>query len=237
MSVRRKPVRAVCAVALWLAGCAPATEADGQEADTTAPGVSDETLYALEGEDPSEEELVSYAVPAEELIRADGIGPARAGSTLAELQAAIGAAPVRFVQAYDEDSSAICIDGASGEELYCAVIAQTSAPSADAVVELLVTRHPRFKTLEGVGPGVAIADAAVVFGDAFLSYSDADGGREYVEFDRGPVGSIRFLTLVPSNEGAKAGVYAGSAGRFHDTDEYDLDAVIGAIEVYAPLRE
>jgi hypothetical protein len=222
--------------ALWLAGCAPTTDAESQEADTAAPGVSDETLYALEGEDPSEEELVSYAVPPDELIRADSIGPARAGSTLAELQAAIGAAPVRFVQSFTADSSAICVDAAGGDELYCAVIAQTSAPSPDSVVEMLTTSHPRFKTREGVGPGVAIADAAVVFGDAFLSYSESDGGLEYVEFDRGPVGSIRFRTLVPSNETAKAGVYASTGGRFHDTDEYDPEAVIGAIEVYAPVQ-
>lgn len=228
---------AVFAAALWLAGCAPAPNADGQETETAAPGVSDETLYALEGEEPSDEELVSYAVPAEQLIRPDGIGPASAGSTLAQLQAAIGAAPVRFVESFMVDFSAVCVDDAAGDELYCAVIPATAAPTPDTRIEMLTTRHPRFKTREGVGPGVAIEDAAVVFGDAFLSYSDDNEGREYVEFDRGPVGSIRFRTLVPSNEGAKAGVYGGSAGAFHETDEYDLEAVIGAIEVYPPIRD
>jgi hypothetical protein len=233
----RRPGLAAVAAALWLAGCAPAPNADGQETDTTAPGVSDETLYALEGEDPADEELVSYAVPPEELISADSIGPARAGSTLAELQAVIGGAPVRFVQNFIVDFSAVCVDDAAGDELYCAVIPATDAPSPDTTIEMLTTRHPRFKTREGVGPGVAIADAAVVFGDAFLSYSDDDEGREYVEFDRGPVGSIRFRTLAPSGPAAKAGVYEDSAGPFHETDEFVPDAVIGAVEVQAPIRE
>ncbi len=231
----RKPGLTACAVALWLAGCAPAPDADGQE--TTAPGVSDETLYALEGEDPSDEELVSYAVPPEELIRADSIGPARAGATLAELQTAIGASPVRFVQDFMVDFSAVCVDDLSGDELYCAVIPETSAPTPDTVVEMITTRHPRFKTREGVGPGVAIEDAAVVFGDAFLSYSDDNEGREYVEFDRGPVGSIRFRTLSSANPTAKVGVYESSADSFHETDEYLPDAVIGAVEVLRPITE
>jgi hypothetical protein len=223
-----------CAAAIWLAGCAPAP-GSGQE--TAAPGISDSTLYALEGDDPANEELVSFAVPAEDLITADAIGLARPGVTLGDLRDAIGGAPIRFVERYMAELSAVCVDDAAGGELFCAAFAETSEPTATTLVELISTRHPRYRTREGVGPGIAVEDVEVVYGDAYFVYNEVDERREYVEFERGPAGSIRFRPLAPADPMGLAGVYEESPDGFHETEDYQAGAVIGAVEVHAATRE
>lgn len=239
MRLIRKPGLTAFAVALLLAGCAPSpgSTQEGEEADTAAPGVSDETLYAIEGEDPGSEDVVSYSVPDEELITATGIGPARPGTTLGVLQSAIGAAPIRFEERYMVDLSAVCVDDAAGDELYCAAFPATAQPGPSTTIAMVATRHPRFRTREGVGPGVTVEDAALVFGDAFLVYSDDNEGREYVEFDRGPAGSVRFRPISPSAPNDKAGLYEETEDSFHETLDYRPDTVIGAVEVHAVVRE
>jgi hypothetical protein len=234
MALPQRPGLTACAAAIWLAGCAPAP-GSGQE--TAAPGISDSTLYALEGDDPANEELVSFAVPTEDLITAVSIGVVRPGGTLGDLRDAIGASPIRFVERYMAELSAVCVDDATGDELFCAAFAETAEPSADTAIQMLSTRHPRFRTREGVGPGIAVADVEVVYGGAYFVYNETAERREYVEFDRGPAGSIRFLPLTPADPMGLAGVYEESPDGFHETEDYRPGAVIGAVEVHAATRE
>jgi hypothetical protein len=223
------------AAAIWLASCSPAPGASEEE--TAAPGVSDETLYALEGETPENEEVVSFAVPVEELITAESVGVIRPGDTLSALQSAYGDARIRVEPRYTPELAAVCVDDPSGVELFCAAYAASEQPAADTRVVMISTRHPRFRTREGVGPGVALEDAEIVYGDAFLSYNGAAEGREYVEFDHGPAGSISFRPLTPSNPGGLAGVYASPGPGFNETEDYQPDAVIGTVEVRAAAHE
>lgn len=235
MRLIRKPGLTAVAVAFLLAGCTPSPGSSQEgEGDAGAPALSDETLSALEGEeDIGNEEVVSYSVPAEELITATSVGVARPGTTLGILQGAIGGAPIRFEQSYMVDVSAVCVDDGAGAELFCAAFPATAQPTPETVIAMVVTRHPRFRTREGVGPGVAVEDAALVFGDAFFVYSDDNEGREYVEFDRGPAGSVRFRPVSPSLPDGYAGLYEETDDTFHETLDYRPDTVIGAVEVHA----
>jgi hypothetical protein len=234
MALAHRPGLTACAAAIWLAGCAPAP-GSGQE--TAAPGISDETLYALEGDDPANEELVSFAVPPEDLITAESIGVARPGSSLGDLRDVIGSSRIRFVERYSTGLSAVCVDDAAGDELFCAAIPETAEPNPFSAIVMISTRHPRFRTREGVGPGIAVEDVEVVYGGAYFVYNEAGERREYVEFDRGPAGSIRFLPLLPSDPMGLAGVYEESPDGFHETEDYRPGAVIGAVEVHAAARE
>lgn len=226
---------------LWLAAglccvaCTPDTDAQS-EPETAAPGISDETLELLAGDEAPSDELVSFSVPPEELITGEGIGLARPGATLGALQAALGDAPARFEQRFMVDLSAVCVDDDDGSELYCAAFPETAQPRTDTEILMVVTRHPRFRTQEGVGPGVRLADAEVVYGDAFLNYSLDNESREYVEFDDGPAGSIGFRPVNPAAQGELAGVYEDDEDGFQETDVYRPGAVIGAVEVTAPPR-
>jgi hypothetical protein len=221
---------------LLVFGCSrePASE---ETTETTAPGISDETLLAIEGEAaPEGEELVSYSIPPDELITPEGIGLARVGETLGDLSDAIGDQPVEFVESYDDGLSAVCVEDDDGAELFCAAFAHAAQPSEDAVVVRLSTRHPRYRTQEGVGPGVSVEDAAVVYGDAFLSLSP--GGAEYVEFDRGPPGTVDFRPVAPSDPNGHVGVYDEDEevdeGDVRETEDYRDGAIIAAVDVTAP---
>ncbi len=209
----------------------------GESEETAAPGVSDETLYALEGEEPGNEELVSFAVPADELITAESVGLVRPGDTLGALREAFGDARIRIERDFMVDLSAVCVDGPDGAELFCAAYDADLQPAPATEIVMIATRHPRFRTREGVGPGVALEDAEVVYGEAFLVYSADNGSREYVEFDRGPAGSIAFRPLSPSSPDGFAGLYDDAGGDFNETEDYRPDAVIGAVEVYAVAQE
>ena len=217
-------------------GCGrePVTE---ERTETTAPGISDETLLAIEGEAaPASEELVSFAVPPEELITPESLGLADVGETLGDLRDVIGDQPIRFVASYTDGLSAVCVEDDDGAELYCAAFARTSQPSEDSVVIRLSTRHPRFRTQEGVGPGVSVEDAAVVYGDAFLSLG-ADG-VEYVEFDRGPPGTVDFRPVVPSDPQGRAGLYdEDDENAVRETEDYRDGAIIAAVDVSAPRAD
>ena len=215
------------AVAVCIAGCGPSVE---EGADTTAPGISDETLEALEGASGDGEALVSFTVPDDQLISGDGVGVAVVGSTLGALRDEIGDRPIRFEERFDQALSAVCVDGPDGSELFCAGFPRTAQPAAGTVITMARTRHPSFRTREGVGPGVSVEDAAVVYGEAYFVIA-ADGSGEFVEFDNGPPGTVAFRPLLPSDPQVVVGLYAEDAGGFQETEEYRSGALIGAVDV------
>lgn len=218
---------AACAVA----GCGPSPGAGGEPDET----IGEDTLAAIEGEnDGAQETIASYEVPSDELIHGDGVGLARVGMSLAEFGVALGDRPIRFEPDYGADFSAVCVDDADGEELYCAVVPQTEQLAGGDAIVMVETRHPRMRTQEGVGPGVSLADAEVVYGPAILLYNVENESREYVEFERGPAGSIGFRPLSPSAPDDLVGLYAETEDALNETEDYKPDAVIGAIEVYGP---
>jgi len=226
----------VLAIAVALTACGgPSGDApEGGE----IPAIGEDTLSAIEGDTGAEGELISFAIPVDELISGVGIGAARVGMTLGELRDVLGDQDVRFEAQFMVDMSAVCVHDEAGQELYCATVWETDEPSADDEIVMVTTRHPRLRTEEGVGPGVTIADAEEIYGAAILLYNTSNESREYLEFDSGPAGSIAFRPFSPGAPDEFAGVYDTSeGGEYFETETYRPDAIIEDIEVHGSRGE
>jgi hypothetical protein len=239
MSVIMRPeLTMAAAAALWLASCSPSSE---QNQQTAAPGVSDATLAAIQGDDANagdgDEENVAYDTPDDRLITEESVGVVHSGEKLGALKGALGDAHIRVVEGFAPDLAAICVDDDAGAELFCAAYASSKAPTSDTEIQMVATRHPAFRTREGVGAGAALKDVEGVYGDATLVHNTTSATPEYVEFDHGPAGSISFRVVSPSNPKGLAGVYKDAADGYNETREYRPDAVIAAIEVRGEPQE
>lgn len=168
-------------------------------------------------------------VTAENMIAPGRIGPARVGSTLAAFETAMGGSTT-FDAYHSVDHAAVCaLEG--GVETVCALIPSSeNKPGGGVMVQALVTADARFRTTEGVGPGVRVKDAAPHFGGATFAFDWDKGGQEMIEFDFGP--GPEFTFFAPASEGAaRVGQYAAAAATKGSTRQFPEDAVIGAIKV------
>lgn len=95
---------AVLVIAAALTACGgPSGDAPAGE---EFPAIGEDTLLAIEGDTGAEEEMVSFAIPADELISGVGIGAARVGMTLGELRDVLGDQDIRFEAQFMVDLSA-----------------------------------------------------------------------------------------------------------------------------------
>lgn len=185
-------------------------------------------------EDPGAD--LSRAQPAmrppprpDRLIRADGVGLARIGMTIGQLRASL---PPNL-RLGERSSFMVDIDGMpvveGGDTLYRVLILAGEPAADDAIIELLATSHPGFRTGENVGPGSTLAEAAAKYGQPTLSYSINDESREYAAFDALPPGIMLRVTSAADSL-PFAGVY-GSEGEYNETTRYHSDARISMVLV------
>lgn len=132
------------------------------------------------------------------VITSDGLGPVRIGASLDEVRAQLPEGYVLGDQvpiAPDFDGFVISVDGA---------VHALIPVSDNGVVPSVIVLSDEYRTADGIGPGSLVGDAEDVYGDATLSWSADDEGRERVVYENQPSGlSFRTSEAV----GPQAGIY------------------------------
>ncbi|MEM7093465.1 MAG: hypothetical protein AAF567_10725 [Actinomycetota bacterium] len=131
-------------------------------------------------------------------VTPEGLGPIRLGMTIEEVRAELpepyqmgNQVPI----APDLEGFVISVDGTVHALL----------PAVESGrVEIIVVLDERYTTAEGIGPRSDVAVAEEAYGNATLTWSAEDQGREKVEFDDQPAGlSFRTSEAI----GPQAGIY------------------------------
>jgi hypothetical protein len=197
-------------------------------------GVACDTPDASRDVAPAPAPAASPASPAaaDVVITPDGIGPVRAGMSVARIRAALGPA-LRLGDvelAFMVDLMGIPVIRDADTLLYLVFPAHED-PDADAVPLLAITNHPSVQTPEGIGPGSTLAQAATAYGAPRLRFSADDEMREYATFFRYDHPGLWFR-VAPGDTVFLAGRYPGGAlAGYGETDEYDADARIMMVMV------
>ena len=148
------------------------------------------------------------------------VGPAEIGSTVDELTEQLGS----DYTVGDEVRITVDFSGhvvsRDGEVQFRAV--KANAPGDE--LSLFIINNDEFATAAGVGPGMTIADAEAIYGEATLNWNPDNEGREFVSFENQPEGRIQFRT--PGIAGTNVGVYGDGE---LETNEYDPEGVIAAV--------
>jgi hypothetical protein len=163
------------------------------------------------------------------MIRQDGIGAARAGMTIGQLRAAL---PPEQELGQPEPYM-VDIDGMPVVEgtdtLYHVLIVSGESSADDAAINLVATSDTKFQTVEGIGPGSTLAEAAAAYGPPTLSYNTNDESREYAVHPRAPK-RLRFR-VGPDSTSVFAGIYA-DGGEYVETTRYHPDARIRMVMIH-----
>lgn len=166
-------------------------------------------------------------------ISTDGIGPVRAGMTLAQVKQTLGAGyQFQDIPNFMVDFGAIAVTQGGEPELYLVYFAAEPIRDRDRV-PFLMTDQPRHRTAAGVHAAMTIADAAQRYGRARLTYNTDDEGREYVQFENAPA-DLSFRT--DGSPGNYAGLYGPTQTGEGSTERYRPDATIQFIWVDAFRR-
>lgn len=173
--------------------------------------------------------VVAGAVDPDRLIRRDGIAHAAAGMTVGDLRAALPAGvSLGSARPYMVDMAAMPVT-AGGDTLYMVLIARGEWSRDDAHINLLATADTTFRTMEGIGPGSTLAEAAAIYGAPTLTYSTNDESREYATFPAlSP--TIRVRVRPANDTDSFAGIYT-TAGEYNETTRYNA-GVIGMVLVF-----
>lgn len=166
-----------------------------------------------------------------QLIWAEGIGPAKVGMTLGQLkQILAGKAEFTVKSPFMVDFDAIAVSQQGQEQFYILYPAMSRLADTD-VIEALVTNNPNYRTTQGVGPGTPIKQAEAVYGQASLTYNTLNESREYVKFAKFNTTAIAFRTKAPEGKNF-AGIYPVSKGESKQTKQFQKTATIRLVEVY-----
>ncbi|MEG4204636.1 hypothetical protein QUA20_11975 [Microcoleus sp. Pol7_A1] len=168
--------------------------------------------------------------PAASLTISDRtIGAAKVGMTFGQLKKALGStAQFKVESPFMVDFDAVAVSQ-SGKVQYRIIYAAGTKLKDTDVIELLMTENSNYKTVQGVGPGMTLKQAEVIYGKATLSYNVDNESREGVVFAKQPTRNIMF---VPKAEGKQfAGVYGAGQGGFYQTNKYQPNAVIRSVMV------
>ncbi len=153
-----------------------------------------------------------------ELVFADGaLGPARLGSTIEEIGAALG--PLYKITA--EDS--IRVDFPSGYSIAKAGEVLFWAIEEDGRITLFMSTNPKVGLDSGLRPKLPLDDAAAIHGEP--TFTIGPEVREFVSFADGVGADGSLSVLVAIGEfGGPVGVYeSGSAELGEETDAYRPD--------------
>lgn len=215
-----------------LAGVVLLALASCDDREQAAPGEPEPTPIETPEDANLEEVAAGDAVaPEDYLITAAGVGPVSPGMTFAQMRGAMPEARFTFSldgDAGDAPAGLLCAQR-DGETHLCGR-ARTTEETADAQILWVETDNPRYRTVQGVAPGMSLALVAEVYGDVFIENLpegefDVPPG-EYAEFDRGPPSNVLFVVAAPDG---LAGDYA--AGEAATASAFDDDAAVARILV------
>ncbi|MEB3211181.1 MAG: hypothetical protein VKL39_07495 [Leptolyngbyaceae bacterium] len=166
------------------------------------------------------------------LISENGLGLAQLGMTFAELKQALPPDTEYVVESpFMVDFDAVTVRQ-NGEELFHILYFAGDTFSDDSIVQGVMTKNEEYQTAEGIGVSSPIQAAEEAYGNATLSYSWANEGREYVRFENPPAVNLSFRVWrgdTPSTD--FVGVYPSTTPEFNETEEYIEGAAIKAILV------
>jgi len=166
------------------------------------------------------------------LIGADRIGPAVIGKTLGELRRSLGNNDsLQAKQRLMVNIDAIPLVRKGNIQLYL-LFPEGAAITDTSVIRSLLTKNPDYKTKEGVGPGMRVAEVEQIYGKPTLFYNASNESREYATFSRQLSRHIRFG--VRMNGHSLAGDYAKPNKEYNQTQQYHGTAYIAFVEVVAP---
>ena len=158
------------------------------------------------------------------LVTETGIGKAQIGMTYGKLKAVLG----KRVGFQDVDlgigmkAKGVFVKGRI--QYYILYPSFKSLEPTD-VISVLATNNPRYKTAEGIGPGIPIKDAEKHYGPATLTYQRTNSREELIHFKNKPQ-TLWFARY----ENIKAGQYK-TEKPFNITRQYREDALIEFIGV------
>jgi hypothetical protein len=164
------------------------------------------------------------------LISVEGIGEARVGMTLGELRKKLaGKAELGEDTPLMVDFNAIPVSQ-NGEVQYYILHFATEPLTDSDPISFLMTKNPKYRTAEGVGPETPIAQAESVYGKATLNYNTDNESREYIRFANLPGRSLSFRTN--GSPGSFAGIYESAQdGSYYETQKFREDAAISSVMV------
>jgi hypothetical protein len=166
------------------------------------------------------------------LISEDGFGLAQLGMTFAELKATLPPETEYVVMSpFMVDFDAIAVQH-DGKVLFHILYFAGDTFTDDSVLQGLMTENPEYQTAEGIGVNTPIQVAEAAYGNATLSYSWANEGREYVRFENPPAVNLSFRVWrgdEPSTD--FVGLYSSSTAEFNETEDYIEGGEIKAIIV------
>lgn len=157
---------------------------------------------------------------ADRLITKDTVGSIQLGMTLAQMRRELPTAS--FARTTDGDGMALIEIKEAGQ---LSLIAYAEEPDFQAPldeqarVDTIWVYSKRYRTVEGVCPGMLVADVARIYGTPELMMSEIEM-REYADFPRQPAG----MTFR-----VQGGAFADGVRR---TDRYDPTAYIQSILIY-----
>lgn len=179
-------------------------------------------------------------VKNEFLITSESIGPAKVGSTYGQIKQTLG-----DTYTFDEIGGfivgfaavAVLREGISGFFPGRAIAFYLVYPAATALtdstpINLIVTANPKYKTLEGTGPGTLLSEAVKDYGKATISFNFDNETREFVKFVRQPDNlSFRPEAATHSFAGDYSVPDAIKEGSFNQTPAFFENASIAQVWV------
>lgn len=180
------------------------------------------------------------AVEDEFLITSDSIGPAKIGSTYGQIKQALGSEyTYSEVSPFMVDIAAVAAlrEGISGFFPGRAIAFYLTYPAADILtdstpINLIITANPKYKTIQGTGPGTLLSEAVRDYGKAKLSFNLESESREFVRFERGPANlSFRPEALTHTFAGDYSVPDAVRQGSFNETPAFFENASISQVWV------
>lgn len=164
------------------------------------------------------------------MITTGRIGPALVGGTLEQFQREMSGYVLQFLPNFGDGYSALCAFD-EAEALICAAIPRRANALPSEKVTFLRTTNPRYRTVEGIGPGSLLADAVSAYGPVTLTYDPKYAEREYATFGEAPE-NMKFFPARRIGTGP-VGLYP-SRGRYTPvTTQYTDDAIVRSVEVWA----
>jgi hypothetical protein len=166
-------------------------------------------------------------------ISTEGIGEAKLGMKFGELKKQLsGKAQFSGSEPFMVDFSAIAVSK-EGEVHYYIIHPESEPFTDESTIELLLTDNPKFRTTEGIAPGMAVSQGELVYGEAKLAYNTEGESREYIYFAKSPGENMSFRSNGNTEKlSSFAGVYPSSNGEsYYETKEFRDDAAISSIMV------
>ena len=181
-------------------------------------------------------------VPVENdfLITSQSIGPAKVGSTYGQIKQALGSRyTFSDVSPFMVDLAAVAVlrEGISGFFPGKAIAFYLAYPDADTLtdstpINLIITANPKYKTLQGTGPGTLLSEAVRDYGKAKLNFNFDNESREFVQFERGPANlAFRPEALTHTFAGDYSVPDAVRQGSFNETPAFFENASITQVWV------